>query len=145
MALSRPIGKEDIEYRVDDWKERLDAFMDQIEEWSHELGFEVQRGAVEQWPETLMKEHGVAPRTLPTLTVSHGKRRIFLTPGELWILGANGRINARTNEYMHTIFDMGGWLDQPPNWQIVNSDISLDYIPVNKESFVKLLNGNLFL
>jgi hypothetical protein len=144
MALSRPIGKEDIEYRVDDWKERLTALMDQLEEWAQELGFETQRGEVKQWTETLMTEHDVAPRMLPTLTVTHGKRRISFTPGQLWVLGTNGRVNAKTNEFLHTIFDMGGWLDQPANWQIVFSDADIDYVSLTKKSLSDLVKGTLF-
>jgi hypothetical protein len=85
MTISRPIGKEDIEYRVDNWKERLTALMDQLEEWARELGFETQRGEVKQWTETLMEEHGVEPRMLPTLTVSDGEKKVLFTPSHLWI------------------------------------------------------------
>jgi hypothetical protein len=143
MAISRPIGKEDIEYRVDDWKERLTALMDQLEEWARELGFETQRGEVKQWSETLMEEHGVAPRMLPTLTVADGKRKVTFSPSQLWVLGTNGEVMARTNDRLYTIFDMGGWLDQPPNWQIVASPISLEYIPITRDIFDKLMKGTL--
>jgi len=137
------VTKRQVEERLRDWERRVEALFRQVEEWGIvQWGRDsVCWGQEEQRHEYMMKQAGVRPRKLPTLTVQAGKRRITFTPDCLWIIGANGRIDVSVDDTYYPLVDRGGQDGQPSRWEIRNPDPRIILEPFTQEVFLRISKG----
>jgi hypothetical protein len=89
----------------------------------------------------MMQEHGVAPRDVPTYTVSreNGKNLVVFTPSVIWIIGANGRVDVKTSTRRHILVDLGGTEGKPSRWRLVDLNARGMLRPLNRQTFLALL------
>lgn len=141
--------KRRVQARLRDWERRIDALFAQIEDWTKHMRdrLSVSKGVRQQRNEQMMREFGVAPRKLPTLTVHGLRRTIELVPSCLWIIGANGRVDVSVvdpsvkdtkSASYYTLFDMGGEGEQPSDWQLVNRDPKIVLEPFTRDAFQRI-------
>lgn len=110
------INPTEIRKRIEDWKDRLNALYDQIKGFLPE-GWEARSGIPLEMNEQMMRNHGIKPKSLPTLDlVGEGGRIARVTPRGLWIIGANGRVDLKYGDRHYLIVDMAGRF-APPDWQ----------------------------
>lgn len=137
------MNREQVIARIDDWEERLNSLYGQIESWYRDLPAsernQILKGSVLQRDESPMKQFDIQPRMLPTLSVLCGKNRVSFVPSVLWIVGANGRVNATTNKQQFVLVDMGGAIGQPSDWQIVTSQLKHVHRPFDQSVFNDLV------
>jgi len=132
--------KRRVEERIRDWRRRLRGLFAQIEGWTRYMRDRpsVSKGVTQQRNEQMMREFGVAPRQLPTLTIHCLQGSIEFAPSCLWIVGANGRVNVSVGDTPYTLFDMGGEDRQPSDWQLQNRDPDIVLEPFTREAFLRI-------
>lgn len=132
--------KREVQERLRDWRRRLDALFARIEGWVQQTRnrWSVQRGAVRQRHEQMMRDVGVAPRELPTLVIQCDRSNIEFVPSCLWIIGANGRVDISVGGTPYTLVDMGGKGGQPSDWQLVNRDPKIVLEPFTRDAFLRI-------
>jgi hypothetical protein len=131
-------SKQYIKERIADWASRLSALFHNVESWIPE-GWSVVRGSVVQRNEELMQKYSVAPRNMPTLSVSSGKRRIDLVPSALWVFRADGRVNILTSSHQYIVVDRRENKESSSDWHIVLGKRRTETVPFTQEVFIKLL------
>ena len=129
-----------VEQRVRDWRRRLRELFTQIEGWTRHMRgpASVGRGTVQQRNEQMMREFGVAPRQLPTLTIECDDHRVEFIASCLWILGANGRVDVSVDGAPYALFDMGRQDGGPSDWQLMNPDPRIVLEPFTREAFLRI-------
>ena len=124
--------------RVDDWEERLKSLYAQIGDWLPD-GWTACAGAPVRMHEEMMREFGVAPRSLPTLELaSPTGGAAKLEPRALWIIGANGRVDLRRDGQHHLIVDVAGNFETP-FWQAAPIEHRLDRETITREWLQRFL------
>jgi len=135
--------REQVIERVDDWEKRLNQLIDQLHEWHERLPDaehkEFLRGEFLQVDEGILQEFGIPPRMLPHCAILHGRNRLSIVAGPLWIIGANGRVHATTNKRQFVLVDLGGKDGAPSDWQIVTSQMLATYRPFTEGVFQELV------
>lgn len=132
--------KRRVEARIRDWRRRLEGLYAQIEGWVQQTGnrWSVERGTIQQRHEQMMRDFGVAPRQLPTLTIRCDRKGIVFVPSCLWIIGANGRVDVTVGATAYTLLDMGGEDGQASDWQLVNPDPKVVLEPFTRDAFLRI-------
>lgn len=131
--------------RVRDWEVRLNRLYDRVEQWakSDPRLPPPERASLRQRRERMLEKFGVAPRPLPTLTYPFGRNRIAFTPGPLWVVGANGRVNLAVNDHYYSLIDAEGDDDAESRWQLVTPDARRNLLPFDKKTFLQIVDKGL--
>ncbi len=112
------ITQAEIRKRIEDWKERLNGLYDQMREFLPE-GWEAQPGISFEMNEEMMRNHGIKPKSLPTLDlVGEGDKIARVAPRGLWIVGTNGRVDLKYGDRHYLIVDTAERFENP-KWQAV--------------------------
>ncbi len=89
--------------------------------------------------EKLMQKFGVPARKLPMLYFSHhGKLSAHVEPRDLWIIGANERLDLFSGSSHYMIIDVAENFS-PPDWRIAPLTDRRRLEPLNQETFVAVL------
>ena len=127
-----------IRRRVDDWEERLRNLYAQIGDWLPQ-GWTASEGPPVRMYEEMMHEFGVAPRSLPTLELaSRSGGAAKLEPRGLWIIGANGRVDLRSDSHHYLIVDAAENFDKS-NWQAAPIEHRLDCETISRDWLQRVL------
>jgi len=139
-ALDDIIGEvtpEHVERRVADWIQRLNDLYALLESWLPP-GWKARRGRTTSMHEELMQSHGVSARTIPILELNHSTSHATVEPRALWVIGANGRVDLRTDKGVYLIVDTSGNFE-PTNWQAAPTSDRRKLQPLTKQSFQSVL------
>jgi hypothetical protein len=141
IATPEKIDAKAVKAKVTDWIARLKKLYSNLDDWVQDYpNAAVTRGAIKQPIEYLMKQFHVAPRNIPTYTVTVDEKwRVRFIPRALWTVGANGQIDILTNIRPHTLADLGGQNGSPSDWQLVVADARKFLIPFDQAAFTHLL------
>ena len=111
------IDKAHVEKRVLNWVARIQTLYVELAAWLPAGWSAVQSGSVSM-NEPLMRDYGVPARELPMLTLLQGAcPEGELTPRDLWIIGANGRIDLVRRLERYVIVDVAENFE-PPLWKV---------------------------
>lgn len=128
-VTSDNLTREHVERRVEDWVRRINGLYASIESWLP-AGWNVERSRTVTMHAELMREFGVPPKELPMLQIiRNGEELAFIEPRDLWIIGANGRLDLHHGKDHYIIVDMADNFETP-NWRITRLQDRL-----NRESF----------
>jgi len=137
------LDREQVIARVDDWEQRLKGLVELLRAWCNNLPQDEQpsflEGSLLQVSEEMLEEYDVPLRMLPHCAILYGRNRVSFVPGPLWILGANGRVNASTNKKQFVLVDTGGKDGARSDWQIVTSRMQATYRPFTENVFRDLV------
>jgi hypothetical protein len=140
LPAGEPLSTRQIQARVTDWIERLNALFDQLDQWSVEIpGARIDRSYMDQQIEGLMEQYKVNARKVPTFEIFVGKNRTGFIPSALWIVGANGRVNVTTNYRQYALVDLGGSNGTPSNWRLVLTTARNQLAAFDKSLFLKVV------
>jgi hypothetical protein len=128
---------ERVRQRLDDWRSRVDALYDSIEDVLVGTGFKTDRSGTHANTEKIPQRLGIHQPALNILRVVRpdGTNAATLTPKGLWVTGANGRVDLRiisvsgSNE-IYLLLDTSEPLSQKPKW--IRSRVST---PFDREVF----------
>jgi hypothetical protein len=116
-VLATGVNSGHVRGRVRDWRARIDGLYDQLEEWLPE-GWKAVRSRTIPMNEPMMKAHGVRGIKLPCLELRGPKRKkVILMPDSLWVVGFNGRIDAKTATGHYIIVDVAEIMAEP-QWRL---------------------------
>ena len=88
-----------VKRRVKNRKAHLNGVYTTIGEWLPD-DCEARRGPPSLMHEKMMREYGVAARRMPTLELHRRTGEVVkLTPRALWIIGNNGRVDAKRDAW----------------------------------------------
>jgi hypothetical protein len=128
---------ERVRQRLDDWRSRVNALYDSIEDVLVGTDFKTDRSGTHANTEEIPQRLGVHQPALNILRVERpdGTNAAMLTPKGLWIIGANGRVDLRiisvsgSNE-IYLLVDTSEPLSQKAEW--IRSRVST---PFDRELF----------
>ena len=86
-----------------------------------------------------MQQFDVEPRSIPALAIISDKNRISFMPMGLWVIGANGRLNIKTNKNHYILIDTGAKDGAPSNWVLVSPIKRSQRVPLDKSSVAKMI------
>ena len=100
------IDPEHVRQRVANWKRRIEALYTLIEGWLPAVWQSVRSPALMPMLEDMMRSARVPQQQLDELRLFGPDGRItVLTPRALWIIGANGRLDLRSDGRPYVIVD----------------------------------------
>ena len=112
MSIDAPY----VQRRVDDWIRRLNSLYGELNAslpggWSTE-------SATVTMHEIIMRKFNVPPAILPALLFAHETgATASLEPGELWVIGANGRLYLTAGGQRYIVHDTADSF-APPAWEV---------------------------
>ncbi len=135
------LDRKAVDIRVADWTARLNKLYGRLDAWMQGVPHAtVTRGTIKKVLGPPGKRSLAATYSIPTYSVFvDQKRRISFLPGDLWIVGANGRIDISAPASWHQMADLGGREGAPSDWQLAVDVGAKFLIPFNKTAFRKLL------
>jgi hypothetical protein len=123
---SRELTTDRAVQRLDDWRKRVHALYDDIQEELEGTRFAVDRSRKHHSYEELAQRAGVAREDVPELDIlriagPNGLSAAMLIPRALWVIGANGRVDLRImpasgGSEMHVLLDESEPLQGPAKW-----------------------------
>jgi hypothetical protein len=111
------VTKEQVQKRVQDWKNRLHALFHEISDWAKKNGWQVNDGGTVRMHEELMQELDVPATEQPMLRLDRERNYALFKPKGLWVIGANGRIDLYTSKGTFIIVDLAE-RGAGPRWTI---------------------------
>jgi len=139
-SLANQIDRDYVVDRITDWVKRINDLYAILETWVEDIGdVQISRTEVLQAREELMQEFGVEPKNIPAITLRSDNNRVSIMPMGLWVIGANGRLNIKTNKNCYILIDIGGKDDDPSEWVLVSPLKRGQQIPINKLTIAKLI------
>lgn len=113
------LDRAQVEARIDDWEHRVIELFAQVGTWLPD-GWTAEVNRYTRMFEEPMREAQVPERKLPILDLfKNGVCAATIEPRGFWIIGANGRLDFRSNELHHLIIDEAKNFE-PPQWNIVS-------------------------
>ena len=145
--LESPIGqivnKETVEFRVREWKERLDDLYTQIISWLPK-GYAADTNGRAIMNEDLMKRYKMPAQRLPVLRIVKDQEVILsFEPKGLWVIGANGRVDVfRLVEPILSLMlvDMAEPYSGKTDWRLLIPGSSSDFRKINRTLLSDLLS-----
>jgi hypothetical protein len=119
------VTKELVEERVQDWKNRLSAFFQEVRAWAEKNGWRVENSGNVVMHEELMQKFGVPATQQPMLRLNPGHGYALFKPKGLWVIGANGRIDLHTSKGTFIIVDLADY-GSTPRWTIFRASQKRD-------------------
>lgn len=100
LADPNAVTREDVLQRLEDWRVRVHALYDRIEQALKGHGFEFDREGKHTSSEALVQTAGVHPEEQPKVDILRivrpdGTNAAIFYPRGPWVIGANGRIDLR--------------------------------------------------
>jgi hypothetical protein len=124
LEISDPI-------RLEDWKKRVSALMDEIESWARTAGWSVNR------TEKRLNERLAGEYTLPALHMRTPEGELFVTPVALYVIGADGRVDIEAWPSLNRVKLIG--VGKPAEWKIMtDSNVPLRD-PWGSKTFLELV------
>ena len=112
MSIDAPY----VQRRVDDWIRRLNSLYGELNASLPE-GWSTESATVTLYEEP-MRRFNVPPATLPALLFAHeAGATASLEPQDLWVIGANGRLDLITGGQRYIVMDTADSF-APPVWQV---------------------------
>ncbi|MEQ8785414.1 MAG: hypothetical protein RIC55_03915 [Pirellulaceae bacterium] len=131
----------DVERRVEKWIQRLNSLYTDIHEWIQERpDWEATVSAIRQQDEQLMRQRGVAPRDVPSLTLECGERSILFRPSALFVVGANGRVDVIGANWQRILIDLSSDDSDRRDWRIVQPNRRVEMQVFDKALLFELLD-----
>ncbi len=133
------VTRQHVERRIADWRHRIEALYRLIAS-ALETRYELEAGQPVEMQEGPMREFGVPPVRLPTLSVrarGSGDRAGEAYPRGLWIIGANGRIDLDTPAGLHALIDRAD-IFELPDWQLAPVRDRANAQPVSRAAIASL-------
>lgn len=141
-SLAKQIDHDYLEDRINDWVCRLNDLYSMLEVWAKDYNIgeiQISRKDVPQAREELMQQFDVEPRNIPAIILSSETNRVSIIPMGLWVIGANGRLNIKTNQNHYILIDVGGKDSAPSEWVLVSPVKRSQRIQLNKPTLTKLI------
>ena len=123
LADPNAVTREDVLRRLEDWRVRVHALYDHIEQVLKGRGFKFDREGKHTSSETLVQTAGVRPEEQPKIDILHivrtdGTNAAIFYPRSPWVIGANGRIDLRLSptvggSHSYMIMDQSGPFSSP--------------------------------
>jgi hypothetical protein len=115
--LTQEVTPEYVRRRVDDWERRVEGLYDLLEWWLPQA-YTTSRARTVLMNEELMQQHGISSRPLRILDIStENTVCASIIPRGLWIIGANGRFDIRSERGIFIIIDRSQAFETP-SWYI---------------------------
>ena len=134
------ITPQHVEQRVADWQRRIDELYTQVAGWLP-AGYSAQRDGTMHMYEEMMQKFGVAARDLPILEIACGSVPVArIEPRDLWIIGANGRLDMIVGQNQYVIVDSAENFASP-SWIMTPFSNRRNRQPLTQETFCSLLQG----
>ena len=138
-VTNEKIDAQHIRRRIEDWDTRLQALYDMIGGWLPE-GWTAREGAPVRMHEEMMREFGVAPKQVPTLELVNQTGEVAkLEPRALWVIGCNGRVDLKRDNYHYLIVDLAENF-AGADWQAARADRRGERKPVTRDWLVSALH-----
>jgi hypothetical protein len=97
--------------QLSDWKKRVTALLNQIQDWATEFGWSID--PIEKHvAESLLGEY-----TLPALHIRTPDGELYVTPVALHVIGADGRVDIEAWPSLNRVKLIG--VGAPPKWEIM--------------------------
>ncbi len=132
-------SKEEVAARLSRWESRLNALYARIEKWlPSESGYVLDRSSRIPVNEPLMQAVGLAPGSLPKLSITHpdGSRLVFF-PSGLWMIGGNGQVSAVADRLAWKLVDRG--TDDAPHWTVYTRRPPIRSVEFDCDAFRRML------
>jgi hypothetical protein len=123
---SKELTTERARQRLDDWRKRVHALYDAIQEELEETDLTADRNGKHQSYEEVAQRAGIARHDIPELDIlrivrPNGLNAAMLVPRGLWVIGANGRIDLRImpttgGSETYLLLDESEPLQGPAHW-----------------------------
>ena len=108
---------EQVQRRVRDWLDRLEALFGGIKVWAAENGWTVNESMLPMLEET-MRQYGVAAAVQPSLALaSPNGSTVLVKPKALWVIGANGRVDIYSSRGTYVLVDVAEQFE-PAQWRL---------------------------
>ena len=115
-VTSESIDADYVRRRIDDWNHRLNSLYGELSAALPE-GWSTKRATVEMHEE-LMRKFNVPSVSIPSLSFVHvSGATASLTPRELWVIGANGRLDLTADGQRYIVVDLADSFTSP-TWQV---------------------------
>jgi hypothetical protein len=136
-----PMNKNEVEMRIQDWRNRIKELFDNFKEWSAEsLDCLVKIQADQEMYEEMMKQFDVKPQKLFSADIYRkGKLIMTFKPAGLWLIGANGKIDILSKSGAKFLVDRS-FNYRKPDWKIYLSHDNKSQNELTKSIFLKLIS-----
>lgn len=132
------IDRAHVEKRVEDWEKRVADLYVMVGSWLSD-GWSTEKVGAVAFDDRLMQLFGIKARRIPILALKrHGQIQARLEPRELWIIGANGRVDLISTNKHFVIMDHAENFGMP-DWQISDLQDRMHEAPLTCDSFFKSL------
>lgn len=136
--LTQELTPEHVRRRVEDWERRVNALYDTLESWLP-AGCTGTRPRTVVMNEEIMQQYDIASTTLPVLEVSRGEKLCAsVVPHGLWIIGANGRLDVRSEKGIFIIIDRSQAFEAP-SWHMAPLADRTRFEPLTEDAFRAVL------
>ena len=117
------LDREDIQKKVEDWKNRIDRLYLEIKKWvSSSADYSCNSIHTTVMNEEIMQNFEIPPQQIKTLDITYnGKTILAFKPKGLWTIAANGRIDILSKKGSFMLVDFAEHF-QTPNWNIYTAD-----------------------
>lgn len=137
-VTSDSLTRAHVEERLKDWVQRIENLYATVESWLP-VGWNGERSRTVTMHAELMREFGVPPKELPILTILRGSEAVaFFEPRDLWIIGANGRLDLHVGDAHYIIIDTAENF-QVPMWAIAPLLDRSRREPFNRDKLLAIL------
>lgn len=138
-VLGQDISQEAVDFRVKEWKERLDDLYSRIMKWLPKGYSWDDRDSVVM-NEELMKKFKVPAIKLAVLKIMKGKETVLtFKPKGLWVIGANGRVDVYCSDISFMLVDMAERFSGT-DWRLVQPLSTGRFLKLSKDVIAQLLN-----
>lgn len=133
-VLGDKLSADDVKRRVDDWSKRITDLFAKLSNWLP-TGYSQIRSRTVLMHEELMTKFGVSPCMLPILDISRDDKLVAsVEPRGLWIIGANGRLDLKSERGHFVIVDVASAF-KAPSWKVAPFQKRQSLLNLNRSTF----------
>lgn len=137
-APESDLSREDVQHRIDDWLQRLNALFRGTRDWAGAHGWSAMPAGVVSMDEDPMRRRAVAPAEQPALRLDGpGGAYALFKPKGLWVIGANGRVDLYTSKGVYVLIDQADAF-HAPLWKLFRASDRPEGIPYRPELLTEL-------
>jgi hypothetical protein len=138
IAFEDNVDRDSVERRSQDWERRLNDLYSDVAAW-RPAGWRVRHGDDVGMHEDLMRRADMPARALPCrLLEKDAQRRGRLEPRNLWIIGANGRVDLILSDRHDLIVDRSENF-AAADWQMADLRDRMNEVPFTRTHFLQSL------
>jgi len=136
------VTHEDIEQRIIDWQQRLNALYSSVQSWlPSNMGHVIDTSGSVVMNEELMKRYSMPAINLTTMKIIHeGKEILYFEPRGLWVIGANGRIDVFGKGSTWVLVDVSDRFAPETKWKITEPSDRRTLRDFDKSAFLAMLS-----